>query len=92
MGLQAQENKLTGLPGYRAWPASLETLFVQDNSADDSFLLPIELASCANLKRVNFSKLKLDGASQIVSEKIRARCLSDADGMYWGTDGVVQSL
>ena len=85
VGLQAQENKLASIPAG-PWPSTLETLFLQDNTSLAQ--LPAALASCPALKRVNLSKLPLDGDSQGVAEKIKAKCLADKDGIFWGTDGM----
>jgi hypothetical protein len=50
--------------------------------------LPASLKDCPGLKRVNLSKLPLDAASQGVAEAIKAKCLADKDGIFWGTDGM----
>ena len=87
VGVQAQENKLTKLSAG-AWPATLETLFLQENGP--SFTLPTELGGCKKLKRVNLSKLELGGTAE-VAEALRSLCLAAPDGIYWGKDGVKQT-
>ena len=67
VGLSAQENKMASLPGGAPWPATLETLFLQQNPPLTT--LPAELGACSALKRVNLSELKLDGAGLEVAEK-----------------------
>ena len=85
VGVQAQENKLTGLPSG-AWAATLETLFIQSNGP--SFVLPAELKACSKLKRVNFGSLTLDAEGANTAEEIKRTVLKCADGIFWGVDGV----
>ena len=89
VGVQAQENKLKAVPGG-AWPATLETLFVQDNSGE-AFSLPAELKKCKKLKRINLSRLKLDEASASTAEAIKLMVLKQPEGMFWGVDGKKQA-
>jgi len=84
VGVQAQENKLEALP-VGAWPAKLETLFLQDNASLK--VLTAELAACSTLKRVNLSKLPLDDASKALADKIKDTVLAKTGGIYWGVDG-----
>jgi len=87
VGVQAQENKLEALPAG-AWPAKLETLFLQDNTSLKT--LTTELAACSTLKRVNLSKLPLDDTSKALADKIKDTVLAKSDGIFWGVDGAKQ--
>ena len=81
--LQAQQNpELRALPDG-PWPASLETLFVQETTIS---ALPAALLTCP-LKRVNISKLKVPEAD---AAKMKQTVLAKPGGMYWGADGVLQ--
>lgn len=86
LGVQAQGNALSALPAG-AWPATLETLFVQDQKGT-AFTLAPELAACLKLKRVNLSNLQLDAASLGTAEKLKETCGADKTGIFWGVDGV----
>lgn len=84
VGVQAQDNKIQTLPAG-TWPKKLETLFLQNNPVSS---LPASLGDdCKSLKRVNLTKLTLDGPALEVAGKIQSQCLSDKDGLFWGTDG-----
>lgn len=82
--LQVQSNKLGTLPAL-AWPSPLETLFIQENGISE---LPDELCALSNLKRCDISQLKLSAAAVAVAEQLKKACLSKADGIFWGVDGV----
>lgn len=86
IGLQAQGNKLATLP-TASWPATLQTVFLQDNYNLTS-LPPSLNESCEELLRVNLSNLDLDGASMKVAIAIRDKCIAVRDGIFWGVDGV----
>jgi len=88
-GIQAQQNKLSGLPD--GWPASLETLFLQENTSGASFELPASLKSNAKLMRVNLGKLNLEGESATTADALRTTVLAKPDGIFWGVDGVKSS-
>ena len=88
VGMQVQENQLASVPGGLAWSPKLETVFLQSNSITT---LPSELKACASLKRVNLSKLQLDGAGSEVAEAVKALCLAQSGGIFWGTDGAQQA-
>lgn len=60
-------------------------LCAQDNGPE--FTLSKTLADCKKLKRVNLTKLQLDGGSSGVAEQIKKLCLGVKDGIFWGTDG-----
>ncbi len=84
LGLQVQENKIESLP-EGPYPAKLETLFLQENQLRT---LPAALAACAALKRVNVSKLNLDGAGAGVAESLKASCLkTGSGGIFWDMSG-----
>ena len=84
VGVQAQENKLASLPDV-AWPSTLETLFLQDNTTLTT--LPAGLGQCAKLKRLNLGKLSLDGPSKALAEKIKKKILEQEGGIFWSTSG-----
>lgn len=89
VGVQAQEMPLASLPSG-AWPAGLETLFVQDKlDAPISKLtkLPKELAACQKLKRVNLGGLQLDADAAKIETAMRALVLSTSsgDGIFWNS-------
>lgn len=84
VGVQAQGNKLTGLPAG-SWPAKLETLFLQENGP--AFTLPATLKANVELKRVNVTKLQLDDESTAVMEAIKLICLKKGDGIFWDPQG-----
>jgi len=84
VGVQAYGNPdLATLPDG-PWPATLETLFVQDTKIT---ALPESLKACA-LKRVNLTKLALDGSSDSLAKEFEKMVLGKSDGIFWGTDGV----
>jgi len=82
LGVQAQETGLTGLPDG-PWPATLETLFVQETQIKT---LPPSLASLPKLKRINLSKLPLEGQDDTVAA-IKTAVVSRADAIFWAPDG-----
>eukprot|EP00322_Chrysochromulina_rotalis_P002199 CAMPEP_0115849998 /NCGR_PEP_ID=MMETSP0287-20121206/11738_1 /TAXON_ID=412157 /ORGANISM="Chrysochromulina rotalis, Strain UIO044" /LENGTH=311 /DNA_ID=CAMNT_0003303983 /DNA_START=28 /DNA_END=963 /DNA_ORIENTATION=- len=84
LGVQAQENQLTSLPAGK-WPADLETLFVQENPALTE--LPVQLSSCAKLKRVNLGKLKLEGEMGELESQLRSMVLGGEGGIFWTSKG-----
>jgi Leucine-rich repeat (LRR) protein len=83
-GIQAQDNQLESLPDGK-WPISLETIFLQNNSALTK--LPASLAKCPELKRVNLTNLQLDPESLEISYQIRSTCLEEEDGIFWSPEG-----
>jgi len=83
-GVQAQQNKLSSVPA--SWPASLETLFLQENGPE--FTLPASFSANTKLLRVNLSKLKLDEQSSATAEAMRKTVLAKPEGIFWGVDGV----
>jgi len=84
VGLQAQENQLASLPAG-TWPASMETVFVQDNKALSK--LPKELGACSKLKRVNVKGLSLDAESDQLVEQLKSMVLKSPDGIFWDPKG-----
>jgi len=86
VGVQVHENKeLASLP-EGPWPASLETLFVQDTKITS---LPQSLAACP-LKRVNVSRLALDSDGDALAKKMEQMVLGTGDGIFWAKDGAMQ--
>jgi len=86
VGVQAQEMPLESLPSG-AWPAGMETLFVQETKVT---ALPAELGVLDSLKRVNVGKLALDEPSVAIAEAIKAKIMAVKGGIFWGMDGVKQ--
>ena len=81
--LQAYGCGLTELPSGE-WPA-LETLFLQENEALTE--LPAELGTVTAFSRVNLSKTALSADGKKTADKIKATCLKNPTGMFWGVDG-----
>ena len=83
VGVQAHENpELAALPDG-PWPATLETLFIQDTKISK---LPASLEQAA-LKRVNISKLPLDKDADELAEKMGKMILAKPDGIFWDKSG-----
>lgn len=82
--MQVHACGLTELPAGE-WPASLETIFLQENEALTE--LPAELGKITALSRVNLSKTALSADSMATADKIKANCLKNPNGMFWGVDG-----
>lgn len=74
---QVQENKLTSLPDG-AWPASIETFFVQDNA--DLKTLPAGLKGCAELKRCNVGKAGPDALCEDLKKLVVSK---GPQAMFW---------
>jgi len=79
VGVQAHQNPLTALPDG-PWPATLETLFVQETQLT---ALPDALLKCA-LKRVNITGLSVDDA---LAKSMGDLVLKTEGGIWWGKDG-----